>query len=150
MFGIRRLLAKRPDDAAAFDGTLRDPAAVNRWLASHGAGPLSAAVSASADRPRQVYEIRPDLRAVFPHALLPPGRQAYFDWLLTHGRSEYGLANDEIVAFLVELDRDPSFGLADTFRLTPRWQEAVPHGLTTAGWPTLIRWVREFEGSDGP
>jgi glycosyltransferase involved in cell wall biosynthesis len=119
-------------------------------LASHGAGPIPSTVTASNDRPRQIYEFRPDLRAAYPHALLPPGRRAFFDWLFTHGRSEYGLASEEIVTLLVELDRDPSHGLADTFRLTPQWQQVVPHGLTPAGWPNLIRFIRETETFDGP
>src|SRR5262245_916024 len=137
---LRSFFSRRP--AGEFDGTLRDPTAVNRWLATHGAGPLPKSVLAPGDRPRQVYELRPDLRSAFPHAYLPCGRRAFFDWLFTHGKREFSLDNDEILSLLIELNRDPSHGLADTYRLTPRWQQAVPHGLSVRRSPELLRHVR--------
>jgi len=93
------------------------------------------------DRVRQVYELRADVRAVFPLGLTPACRGAYASWLLRHGRAEYKLRDDEILWYLFALDEDPSAGLGDTFLLSPDWQEAVPHGLTLFGWDELKRWV---------
>src|SRR5207248_1871932 len=90
---------------------------------------------------RQVYELRADVRAVFPLGLTPACRGAYASWLLRHGRAEYKLRDDEILWYLFALDEDPSAGLGDTCLLSPDWQEAVPHGLTLFGWDELKRWV---------
>ncbi len=151
MGSIAQLLPSlfRRKTAAEFDGTLRDIEAANRWLASHGAGPIPSSVSASSDRPRQIFEIRSDLRLAFPHAYLPHGRRTFLDWLFTHGKTEFGVTNDEIVALLAELDHDPSHGITETYRLTHRWQEAVPNGLLPTVWPKLIRWLRNTEGVSG-
>ena len=94
------------------------------------------------DRVRQVYELRADVRAVFPLGLTPAGRGEYATWLFRHARPEYTFRTDEILWYLFALADDPSAGLADTFLLTPEWQAAVPHGLTLFGWDELKRWLR--------
>jgi glycosyltransferase involved in cell wall biosynthesis len=93
------------------------------------------------DRVRQVFELRADVRDVFPLGLTPAGRGAYATWLFRHARHEYKLRDDEILWYLFALDEDPSAGLADTFLLSPAWQAAVPHGLTLFGWDELKRWL---------
>jgi glycosyltransferase involved in cell wall biosynthesis len=93
------------------------------------------------DRVRQVYEVRPDVREVFPLGLTPAQRGEYAAWLFRYGRPEYGLQDNDILCYLFALADDPACGLGDTYLLSPEWQRAVPHGLTVKGWNDLKRWV---------
>jgi glycosyltransferase involved in cell wall biosynthesis len=95
------------------------------------------------DRVRQVYELRPDVREVFPLGLTPAQRGEYAAWLFRHGRTEYGLRDDDILCYLFTLADDPTCGLGDTYLLSSEWQRTVPQGLTAAGWDDLKRWLRQ-------
>jgi glycosyltransferase involved in cell wall biosynthesis len=93
------------------------------------------------ERVRQVYELRPDVREVFPLGLTPAQRGEYATWLFRYAREEYGLRDDEILWYLLGLTEDSSCGLAVTYQLTPGWQRAIPDALTPAGWESLRAWV---------
>lgn len=93
------------------------------------------------DRVRQVYELRPDVRGVFPLGLTPAQRGEYVAWLFRHGRGEYGLTDGDILCYLFALADDPACGLGATYLLSPEWQRAVPEAFTAAGWETLKKWV---------
>lgn len=93
------------------------------------------------DRVREVYELRADVREVFPLGLTPAQRGQYAAWLLRYGRAEYGLTADEILGYLFALAEDRSCGLGDTYLLSPEWQRAVPDALTESGWKALKTWL---------
>lgn len=95
------------------------------------------------DRVRQVYELRPDVREVFPLGLTPAQRGEYTAWLFRYARGEYGLRDHEILWYLFGLTEDPAYGLGDTYLLTPAWQRAVPEAFTPAGWDQLKRWLAQ-------
>jgi glycosyltransferase involved in cell wall biosynthesis len=109
-----------------------------------------------------VYQLRADVREVFPLGLTPAQLGDYGDWLLRYGRAEYGFDPDEIVRFLLDQADDPSKGLGETYLLTPEWQRAVPDALTDRGWRDLKwwlagryrgqvgRWLRAAERPAGP
>lgn len=105
------------------------------------AAPRAARGAAAADRVRAVYQLRADLREAFPLGLTPAQLDDYGDWLLRHGRPEYGFTPDEVVRFLRDQAADPSRGLSETYLLSPEWQRAVPDGLTERGWGDLKRWL---------
>ena len=92
-------------------------------------------------RVRRVYELREDLRGVFPLGLTPRQRGEYLAWLLTYGKTDFQLSPEAALWFHLELDEDPARGLAFTYRLQPEWQREHPEGLTAAGWPQLKAWV---------
>ena len=124
---------------------------LGRLLAEFGV-PLSATEPADPvaafNRVRLVYELRPDVRRVYPLGLTPAQRGDYARWLFTSGRAEYGLRDDEIVCYLRGLAEDPAHGLAETFLLSPEWQRAVPHALS-GGWKELKHWVAARHGIRG-
>jgi len=95
----------------------------------------------AADRVREVYQLRADVRDVFPLGLTPAQLGDYGDWLLRYGRSEYGFTADEILCFLFDQADDPSKGLEETYLLAPEWQCAVPDAFTEHGWDALQRWL---------
>jgi glycosyltransferase involved in cell wall biosynthesis len=97
----------------------------------------------------RVFEFREDLRGIWPLALTPVQRGEFLRWLLTFGKSDFALPPEAALWFLLVLDEDPSQGLATTYRLQPRWQAAVPHGLTRFGWGELKRWVGAEYGVAG-
>ena len=139
-------LARRVRDAVRGESaaTFFDPHAprdLARLLAPFDLAPPSDAAPGAFDRVRQVYELRPDVREVFPLGLTPAQRGDYAAWLLRYGRAEYGLPAADILAYLVALAADPSCGLGDTYLLTPSWQRAVPEAFSTAGWEALKRWL---------
>ena len=119
------------------------------WLAAGNAGPSEAAIEnvrlAFARAPtltaRYIYQLRYDVREVLPLGLTPHQRLDFLVWLLIHGQGEHGIGVDEALWYFMELCEDPSQGLATTFLFQPAWQAAVPHGLTSFGWPALKRWV---------
>ncbi len=71
-------------------------------------GLSAAAVQSAFDRVRQVYELRYDVREVFPLGLTPAQRGDYAAWLFRHGRPEYGFTADEILCYLFALADDPA------------------------------------------
>jgi glycosyltransferase involved in cell wall biosynthesis len=149
---VLTLLARRPVLRRRFPRPLTGPDFPD-WLDGPGGDALGLSPRARrhlravfaarpAERIRQMYDECPRLREAYPLALMPAGRESFLRWLLERGRPESGLTDEEIGWFAFEAAEDPYHGLAATYLLTPEWQEAVPHGLTRAGWPALRRWVR--------
>ncbi len=128
---------------------IHNPRELNPVLAAHGITPPTNP-TASGERVKRVFELRPDLREAYPFALTPhPDRRRFLEWLLIYGAKDYGIAPNEAVAWLFEQDAAADRGLATTYRLRPDWQDAVSHALTPAGWPTFLRFLRETHGLRG-
>jgi glycosyltransferase involved in cell wall biosynthesis len=125
--------ARSPRDLARLLAKFDLPAPADD--ARHARGP------GVADRVREVYQLRADVREVFPLGLTPAQLHDYGDWLLRYGRSEYAFDADEVLRFLYEQAEDPSKGLGETYLLTPEWQHAVPDAFTEHGWRELKRWL---------
>jgi glycosyltransferase involved in cell wall biosynthesis len=129
-----------------------------QWLVRGGAGitPAGGAnVRSAFERNpglpvRRIFELRSDLRDAFAVGLTPHQRAEYLTWLLTYGRDDFGVTPEQALWFLGELGEDPSRGLVATYRAQPRWQEAVPHGLTRFGWHELKQWVASEYRIDQP
>ncbi|MFO0851532.1 MAG: glycosyltransferase family 4 protein [Gemmataceae bacterium] len=137
---VRRWVSGDRDEG--FDVT--DLAAVNALLGPHGIPPFTSLPTVDGERAARLFAFRPDLRDVFPLGLTPhTDRGRYLLWLAVNAAAEYGLTPAEAVAHLAALDRTPDRGLAATYRMQPSWQEAVPDALTPAGWPMLVRYVKE-------
>lgn len=134
---------------AGVDGPFAARVAGDPALSARARGNVREAFAADpAARVRRVFELREDLRAVWPLALTPKQRGEYLGWLVTHGRTDFQLTPEAAVWFLFEQDEDPSRGLAASYRLHPEWQAAVPHGLTRFGWDALKAWVGARYGFD--
>lgn len=108
----------------------------------------------------KTYELRLDLRAMYPFALTPKHRGPFLRWAAVHGGPDSGLSIGETMWLLGEMDLRPDRGLATTYRFQPEWQEAVPDALTPAGWVKLKayirkrfsiqhRWLKDAELGDG-
>ena len=129
-----------------------------RWLTTGGAGVTPAGAAnvraAFAENPglrvRRIYELRADLREAFVLGLTPHQRAEYLTWLLTYGRDDFGITPEQALWYLGELGEDPGHALVPTYRAQPRWQAAVPHGLTRFGWPTLKAWLAAEYGLSAP
>jgi len=115
------------------------PRAVENIRAAFEAG-----YRARADR---LYELRDDVREAIPLALTPAQRGAYLEWCVAYGRHECDpLA---LLWSLFEHDEADDRGLVATYLVQPRWQRAVPHGLTRFGWDELKRWLAAEYGLRG-
>ena len=90
---------------------------------------------------RYFFHLRADVRERFPLGLTPAGLRGYADWLFRHGRGEHDLRDDEVLGFLFAQAADPTCGLAETYLLTPAWQQAVPEAGSLRGWERLCDWV---------
>ncbi len=127
------------DDDGAFAGWV----ATSTGLSQAGAENVRAASAADPSaRVKRIFELRMDLREVWPLALTPKQRGQYLRWLVTFGLKDFQLTPEQAVWFHFEQDEDPSRGLAASYRLHPEWQAAVPHGLTRFGWEQLKAWVK--------
>lgn len=97
-----------------------------------------------AQRVQRVFELREDLRGVFPLGLTPKQRGEYLGWLISsYGRKDFQLTPEAALWFHFQLDEDPSRGLAASYRLHPEWQAAVPHALTRFGWAAFLQFIRD-------
>jgi glycosyltransferase involved in cell wall biosynthesis len=132
-----------------------------RWLLADGAKELGLS-SRGAEHVREAfgyahrvraerpYEIRDDLRAMFPLALTPAQRGPFLDWFLARGPvEEPDVGPIGVLWCLAEHDEEPGRGLVQTCLMQPRWQERFPHGLTRFGWDGLKRWVAAEYGIRG-
>ena len=104
---------------------------------------LEKAKTLAADRVHKIYQSRYDVRESFPLGLTPGQLREFATWLFRYGKSEYGLTDREILAYLTSLAHDPSLGLIDTYTLTPEWQRAVPTDCTSEGWDSLKHWLKQ-------
>lgn len=104
-------------------------------------GPNRPDTDAGFARAALAYQARPDMRAALPLGLTPRDRGLFLAWMIAHGTRELGFTVADAVAAVVARDADPARGLADTYRLQPAWQAAVPDGLTPAGWAKLKAWA---------
>ncbi len=93
-------------------------------------------------RPRQRYDVFPDMRSAFPLALTPAGRARFLVYLLETATHHLPLSDAEILWFHLYNAEDPYQGFVATYQLTPEWQEQFPDGLTGGGWDRLRQWVR--------
>ena len=94
------------------------------------------------------YQARPDMRAAIPLGLTPRDRGLFLAWMVAHGTRELGFTAADAIAAVFSRESDTSRGLADTYRLQPPWQAAVPDALTAAGWPKLKAWLAAEYGLD--
>ncbi|MCZ2341448.1 MAG: glycosyltransferase [Bacteroidales bacterium] len=97
---------------------------------------------------RLAYQQRPDIREAIPLGLTPMDRGLLLAWLVTHGTREVGFDVEDALTALFAQDTDVGRGIAETYRLQPRWQSAVPDGLTPTGWPKLKAWLTSEYGFD--
>lgn len=88
------------------------------------------------------------MRAAIPLGLTPRDRGLFLAWMIEHGTREIGFTFADAIAGVFSRESDISRGLADTFRLQPSWQAAVPDALTSAGWPKLKAWLAAEYGLD--
>jgi glycosyltransferase involved in cell wall biosynthesis len=132
--------------ATYFD--LNNPREVDPILAAHDAVENDWR-AASGDRVRRIFELRPDLREVFPLGYTPHGRRDLLAWLLGCGQNEFGVSADECLRFLHEMDVRPDRGLVPHYLHNPEWQRIVPDALTTNGWPKLVEYLKAKYGIRG-
>lgn len=87
----------------------------------------------------KLYELREDLRTVFPLGLTPAQRGDFFNWFCRYGWSEMGIEPPDVLRALFETDATPDRGLAATYLVQPGWQAMWPDALTPAGWEPFKR-----------
>ena len=137
--------------ATRFD--IRDRRAVNEVLRSVGVAPLGRLPrAATADgRVERIFDLRSDLRGVYPLARTPhPDRALYLRWLVHHGQIDFPITTDDAIASLSRDDARPDRGLAVTYKLNPEWQRAVPEALdSAAGFEALKAWLAREKGVAG-
>ena len=96
--------------------------------------------------PKRIWEMRSDLRQVFPLGLTVHQLRLYAVWLLTHGRDDFSLQPGQVLWYLFELAEHPTQALVNSYLRQPQWQEFVPDALTQEGWPRLIDWLSATYG----
>ncbi|MGL6096381.1 MAG: hypothetical protein ACRC7O_11370, partial [Fimbriiglobus sp.] len=131
-----------------------------RWLTGHGRRALGLTPRAAEHirtafaesrmwKAALAYQARLDIRTAFPLGLTPRGHGSLLVWAIRHGTAELGFAAADALWAAFHRAENASAALADTFAVQPRWQEAVPHGLTRFGWDDLKRWVSQEYGLHG-
>lgn len=152
---ILSLLASSPRTRRTHPRALSDgiDGPFGRWLLADGLREFRLSPHAAANiraafeyghraRGDRLYEVRFDVRDMFPLALTPAQRGAYLEWFAAYGhREERDVDATSLLWSLFELDEDPARGLVQTYLNQPSWQERFPHGLTRFGWEGLKRWV---------
>ena len=137
--------------ATMFD--VRDLRAVNEILQSAGVESLTELPPAAKTDGRidRVFDLRSDLRQVFPMARTPhPDRAHYLRWLVSHGRADFPITVEEAVAGLLRDDAKPDRGLVVSYKLQPEWQRAVPGALDSpGGFEALKTYLAELRGVGG-
>jgi len=82
----------------------------------------------------KLYELREDLRTVFPLGLMPAQRGDFFHWFCRYGWPEMGIEPLDVLRMLFDQDATPDRGLATTYLVQPGWQAKWPNALTPGGW----------------
>ncbi len=82
--------------------------------------------SANCSEVREFYLRSADLQARYPLGLLPIGQKRLAKWLLKEGRSQHDFRDEQVLAFLAETAADLPQSIADTYLITPAWQEQFP------------------------
>ncbi|MDQ3315531.1 MAG: glycosyltransferase [Verrucomicrobiota bacterium] len=82
--------------------------------------------SADGSEVREFYLRSADLQARYPLGLLPVAQKRLAKWLLKQGRSQHDFSDEQVLAFLTDTAADLSRALADTYLITPQWQERFP------------------------
>lgn len=124
---------------------LDDRELVSRILTQCGKEPLSESPRAAAFAHgrlafgERLYELREDLRQVFPLGLTPSQRGDFFHWFCRYGWSEMGIEPLDVLRALFEQDATPDRGLAATYLVQPEWQAKWPDALTPGGWEPFKR-----------
>src|SRR5579883_1015730 len=110
--GLRRRFPRTLSGGPAgpFAGWLAGEARWRFGVPAAGIAHIRAAFEAGPGlRARRVFELREDLRGVFPLGLTPRQRGEYLGWLVSrYGRADFGLTAEAALWFLFELDEDPS------------------------------------------
>ncbi|HEY2784481.1 MAG TPA: glycosyltransferase family 4 protein [Fimbriiglobus sp.] len=102
----------------------------------------AAFASLPGEKGKRIFEVRQDLRTVFPFGQTPIGRGEFLQWMLIHGTRDLGFTPEEALWFLFEWDETSDRGLAATYLVRPDWQEKFPHALTPFGWPAFKTFLR--------
>ncbi|MET3495559.1 glycosyltransferase family 4 protein [Variovorax boronicumulans] len=101
-----------------------------------------------AARARQFFLTSREIRAVFPHGLLPSGRRSLFRWFLQHGLEAGDLTLEEVWWLFMQSAESPQAELVRAFLFTPDWQQRFPDALTVFGWSRFSEWIGKTYGSD--
>ena len=153
------LVRSRPDLRARFPVALSAGAdgPFAAWIAQAGEQELGLSPAAlshianvfrhdPAERVRQVYLLRPELRLLHPLALLPEGAGDMLRWGAESGISEDGITLDGLWWFLLANQENPAAGLVLTYRFNPSWQRQFPDGLTMFGRDRFAAWLQRTYG----
>jgi glycosyltransferase involved in cell wall biosynthesis len=82
----------------------------------------------------KLYELREDLRMVFPLGLTPMQRGDLLNWFCRYGWPEMNLKAADVLRVLFEQGATPDRGLVATYLVQPGWQGKWPDALTPSGW----------------
>lgn len=94
------------------------------------------------ERGQRIYEIREDLRTLFPLGPTPIQRGQFLRWFLEHGTHETKVEPEAGLWWLYEVEERPDRGLVGLYTSQPTWQEALPHALTVFGWDEFKRYLK--------
>lgn len=92
-------------------------------------------------RPQTIFQSDADARAASPLGLTPGGLDSYMTWLFSIGMERYNLRLEEIWWWALERAEHASTSLAQTWLVTPSWQQRFPDGLTPTGADGLHKWA---------
>lgn len=156
------LLSERPDLRDRFERPLAHgpQGAFARWLQEEGGKELSLSSAALLQiatafgqnpgaRPRRIFLFEDVLRDRLPHGLLPAGRAELLQWMLSAGRTKFGLRPEEIAWLLRVAAEQPALELVRAYQFTPAWQALHPEGLSDFGRAAFVGWYRRTYGDEG-
>ncbi|MBA2432387.1 MAG: glycosyltransferase [Chthoniobacterales bacterium] len=86
-----------------------------------------ASAGVSGEPVREFYLSSVDLQTRYPLALLPVAQKRMAKWLLKQGRAQHQFSDEQVLAFLRESATDLPRGIAETYLITPSWQERFPN-----------------------
>lgn len=91
---------------------------------------------------RRLLLVRTDLITPFTFGLTPWQRGLLIHWFYRHGQYDIELTIEELLALLMELERQPDRGLVATFLVNAEWQRDHPNALTRKGWGPFKQYLK--------
>jgi glycosyltransferase involved in cell wall biosynthesis len=96
-------------------------------------------------RSEQYHDEHLDIRINLMLGRTPRHRAELFKCMLIAIPAVHNITSEEALWFILDYHTDPFQGFIATYRMNPKWQEAIPNALTAKGWPKFLEYLATEE-----